>query len=108
MGDLAFGSSFDMLKSGERHWVLELLEDGMKYLGMFAPIPWIFPVLISIPGAAKDFRTFMNWCGDQIETRRKVRVPLMRAETKGSILICVTDERQDRCPRRESFPPHLS
>ncbi len=29
MGDLAFGKSYKMLDSGEKHWLLKLLGEGM-------------------------------------------------------------------------------
>lgn len=34
MGDLAFGKSFDMLQSGEEHWAIKLLNEGMEPLAM--------------------------------------------------------------------------
>jgi hypothetical protein len=51
MGDLAFGKSYKMLESGEKHWSLQLLSEGMDSIGFNFPT-WFFPVLIAIPGAA--------------------------------------------------------
>lgn len=72
MGDLAFGSSFDMLKSGERHWALDLLEEGMKPVGIFTPTPWLIPVLSRIPGTAAGYKKFIAFCAEQVEKRKNV------------------------------------
>ena len=34
MGDLAFGKSFNMLDSGEEHWAIKLLGEGMEPLAL--------------------------------------------------------------------------
>ncbi len=74
MGDLAFGSSFDMLKSGERHWALDLLDEGMTPLGILTPVPWVIPILARIPGAAQGFKKFIKWCAKQVEKRTQVGI----------------------------------
>jgi hypothetical protein len=72
MGDLAFGAPFDMLKSGEKHWALDLLDEGMMPLGVLTPIPWVIPILSRIPGAAAGYKKFLAFCADQVEKRKKV------------------------------------
>ena len=42
MGDLAFGRSFDMLTTGETHWAIKLLNEGMDPMGFAFP-PWFLP-----------------------------------------------------------------
>jgi cytochrome P450 family 628 len=39
MGDLSFGKSFDMLKTGELHFVVKLLKGAMTPLGWMTPEP---------------------------------------------------------------------
>lgn len=73
MGDLAFGKSFNMLKSGEQHHALKLLVAGMHTVGILTPIPWIIPLLLSIPGAATDNKIFTKFIEDQAASRRKVQ-----------------------------------
>ncbi|KAI9645797.1 hypothetical protein NHQ30_005231 [Ciborinia camelliae] len=70
IGDLGFGKSFDMLKTGETHHALKLLHKSMEPLGILTPIPWIFPILIKIPGAMNDFNKFLEFCQNQIDSRR--------------------------------------
>ena len=55
MGDLAFGSSFDMLERGEKHFVLALMAEGQAGLGYLSPIPRALPILIRIPGLMRNF-----------------------------------------------------
>ena len=47
MGDLAFGASYGCLESGEMHWAIKLLNDGMDMLGVQLP-NWLFRLLIAI------------------------------------------------------------
>ena len=71
MGDLAFGKSYKMLESGEKHWSLQLLGEGMDPIGFQLPI-WFFRILITIPGAANGFLKFIKYCSEQLEERMKV------------------------------------
>ena len=72
MGDLAFGQSFDMIKSQEQHFALKLLQAGMRPLGILTPIPWILPILRQIPGAANGPKLFTKYIENQAEIRQKV------------------------------------
>lgn len=72
MGDIAFGRSFEMLKTGKPHFALNLLKEGMAPLGLLGPVPWAFCVLTSIPGLGGGFKTFVNWCTEQVEKRKEV------------------------------------
>ena len=78
MGDLAFGESFHMLKNGETHMAVKLLNDGMAPNGILAPIMWIIPVLANFPfflkpKVAKGFDKFIAWCSKQVERRRLMK-----------------------------------
>ena len=79
MGDLALGKSFDMLKTGEAHQAVKLLHDGMVAEGVLAPVIWMIPVLANIPrflqpSAARGFFTFIDWCSEQVEKRRQMKL----------------------------------
>ena len=78
MGDLAFGNSFNMLKSGETHFAVQLLNDGMAPNGMLMPVNWMIPVLANLPDLlkprlAKGFNQFIAWCAEQVEKRRNMK-----------------------------------
>lgn len=72
MGDLGFNTSFHMLDSGETHWAIKLLNEGMDPIGAQLPT-WFFRLLIAIPGAAGDFWKFIKYCSDQLEARMQVQ-----------------------------------
>lgn len=73
MGDIAFGKSFEMIQHGKPHFALDLLREGMKPLGVLGPIPWAFCILTRVPGLGTGFKTFVSWCAEQVEKRKKVR-----------------------------------
>jgi cytochrome P450 len=72
MGDLSFGKSFDMLKTGESHFVVKLLKGAMFPLGWMTPAPWIIPLLLNTVGAG-PMSTFITWSEEQIENRKKMK-----------------------------------
>lgn len=74
MGDLAFGKSFDMLESGEKHFALKLMAQGQAALGFLGSVPWAPPILKRIPGLMKNMKIWIKWCSQQVEERRKVSV----------------------------------
>lgn len=71
MGDLAFGTSFNMLRNSEQHWAVKLLHKGMEPLGLMLP-PWCFRLLLAIPGAAGDWFMFKNYCCQTLDKMMKV------------------------------------
>ncbi|EXJ59969.1 hypothetical protein A1O7_04117 [Cladophialophora yegresii CBS 114405] len=72
MGDLAFGASYGCLESGEMHWAIKLLNDGMDMVGVQLP-SWLFRLLLAIPGAAADHFRFLNYCCEQLDNRMKMQ-----------------------------------
>lgn len=74
MGDLAFGKSFDMLKSGRTHYMMDALEKGMRPVGWLSPLPWIIPVFASTPILNADFTQLIQWCREQVEKRMTIEV----------------------------------
>lgn len=74
MGDLAFGKSFGMLKTGKAHYFMAKLEEGMLPLGWISPLPWIIPVFLRAPIIGAGFRELLRWSGEQIENRKMMEV----------------------------------
>lgn len=72
MGELAFAHSFDMLQTGERHEVLDMLEKGQQPLGFLGMLPWLFNFVSKIPGAADDYNKWLAYCENLIIERQKV------------------------------------
>ncbi len=68
MGDLAFGRSFDMLTTGETHWAIKLLNEGMDPMGFGFPV-WFFRFVVAIPGAAASYWKFIKFCSDRLGKR---------------------------------------
>lgn len=68
MGRLAFGKDYGMLDSGEKHWALQLLSEGMAPLGLFMPM-WFFRILKDIPGLAEGYHKFVKFCCDELAWR---------------------------------------
>ena len=71
MGDLAFGASFEALRSNEQHWAVKLLHRSLQPIGWMLPI-WLFRLLLSIPGATGDFMAFMVYCCQRLDQRMAV------------------------------------
>lgn len=74
MGDLAFGKSFEMLRSGKTHFAMDLLHEGLLPLGVLSPIPWLVPVMAAAPLVGAGYRRFILWCRNQIEARQKMKI----------------------------------
>lgn len=72
MGDLAFGTSFEMLASDEEHWAIKLLNEGLKPLGFLLPT-WFFRIMVSIPSLMNDWWRFINYCAQMLDQRMKVK-----------------------------------
>lgn len=73
MGDLSFGASFNMLKSGGDHGPIKLLRRGMAPLGLMFPT-WCFRLLLAIPGATGDWFAFKDYCCELLDKRLKVSI----------------------------------
>jgi hypothetical protein len=73
MGDLAFGRSFDMLKSAVTHYYMELAHANMHLIGAFSRLVWLFPLFKAIPGLNYSHIEFQKWLTAQVEQRSKVR-----------------------------------
>lgn len=77
MGDLAYGSSFEMLKTSKEHDAIRLLNAGLKPLAFMLPM-WFFRVMTAIPGTTREWREFITYCIGQLEQRMQVHLsPLL-------------------------------
>ena len=70
MGDLAFGKDFGMLESGDEHFAVKLLNEGMQPFAIFPPV-WFFRILATIPGMADGYHKFVKYCDQQLQERLK-------------------------------------
>lgn len=68
MGDLAFGKDFGMLRSGEQHFAVELLDDALGVQGFKLPT-WMFRMLITIPGLTEKYWRFIRYCDEQLAAK---------------------------------------
>lgn len=71
MGDLAFGNDFGMLSSGEEHFAVNLLNEGMQPMAMLFPT-WFFRTLTAIPQLAAGYWKFIAYCSQQLDNRLNV------------------------------------
>lgn len=68
MGDLAFGSSFNMLETSEEHWAIKLLHEGLAPLYWLLPV-WIFRLMMAIPGLMRDYFKLIGYCNQRLDER---------------------------------------
>jgi hypothetical protein len=72
IGDFLFGKPLGMLKSGKSHYAVDLLKQGVEIIGLLAPVPWLFRIAASLPGAAKDWLVFTKFALEQLQGPPKV------------------------------------
>jgi tryprostatin B 6-hydroxylase len=71
MGDLAFGTSFNMLEASDEHWAIKLLNRGIDPLSWMFPT-WFFRMMTAIPGLSRDWWKFIYYCADKVNERMQV------------------------------------
>lgn len=62
MGESAFAKSFGTLATGDWHSAATLLRDGMNFLGIATPVPWLAQMHLSLPGVAYTWNAMIAWC----------------------------------------------
>lgn len=72
MGDLGFGQPFGCLESGEMHWAIELLNEGMAPAGLGIP-DWLLNILLAVPGATQGYHRFVAFCCQRLDDRLKMQ-----------------------------------
>ena len=70
--NLAFGCSFDLLKSGKSHHALDLFEDGQSDLAVLGPLPWLFMIVTRLPIISAGYHKWLKWCQDRVLLRQQV------------------------------------
>lgn len=68
MGDLAFNKDFGMLRTGEEHFAVELLNEALAVQGLKLPT-WLFRLLVAIPGLTTSYWTFIKYCDEQLRDK---------------------------------------
>lgn len=76
MGDLAFGSSFDMLQSGTFHYFFNLTHKTLELIAIFSRLVWLFPVVKAVPFLSNDYKSFRKWVGSHVQRRIAVPPPV--------------------------------
>jgi cytochrome P450 len=102
MGDLAFGASYGCLETGDMHWAIQLLSEGMGMLGTWMP-NWFFRLLLAIPGAAKDHYRMLNYCDEQLQTRIKLQGKLENNDITHTLIEHYNQNKDEESRRMEMF-----
>lgn len=74
MGEVAFGSHFNMLKSNESHEAVDMLSESIGMLGTMLPT-WLLRILVGIPGLSRKWWMFLDYCFEQLNSCRSVGLP---------------------------------
>ena len=82
MGDVAFGTQLNNLRSGKTHSAVENMRGGMRPFGLLTPVPWLFHLVTAIPGAMNAWHKLINWAHEEVTRRLKVSC------TSRSMLVC--------------------
>lgn len=71
MGHFAFSKSFDMLKSQQWHYSIQMLRSGLALVGPFTPVPWLVRIAFDIPvlRIVRDFQAMGAWCANRMDER---------------------------------------
>lgn len=71
MGEVAFGSHFDMLNTSKSHKAIDLLNESMGLVGFMCPI-WLIRLAVAIPGLTRKWWQFTDYCFGQMEMCKSV------------------------------------
>jgi cytochrome P450 len=72
VGDIGFSESFGMLSGQGKRDVVSILEECQQGLPIMGPLPWMFPILTSLPIVSKPFYRMVDWCYERTKQRQKV------------------------------------
>lgn len=76
VGDLAFGTSFNYLRTGVKDKFLTESHESQVLMGFFRQFTWLFMVFKETPLLNNSWLSFQSWLKERVEIRRKVRVVL--------------------------------
>lgn len=71
MGEVAFGSHFDMLNTSKNHKAVDMLNESMGLVGFMCPI-WLIRLAVAIPGLTRKWWQFEEYCFEQMQMCRSV------------------------------------
>lgn len=69
MGEIIYSIDFATIRNGGIHPIVEPLRAGVNIIGRFTPVPWLFLVLVSIPGMSRQWIGFKKLCSDLLGER---------------------------------------
>lgn len=73
-GDLVYGTSFNMLDTGEEHWAVKLMNNCLTPVSwQFAP--WFFRLMAAIPGLMRSWWRWLSYCSRILDERMSVKPP---------------------------------
>jgi hypothetical protein len=72
MGDIGFSKDFANMTSGQEHPALQQMHGYLWALGVVQAIPWLPHLLSGVPGTARGYDGFINFCNDVLVERQKV------------------------------------
>lgn len=75
MGDLSFGRSFGMLRTGGKdNYFMKMTRSSQVMIKTFGYVPYVVRIMALIPWSqkAKKYTKFLGWCREVIEERKKV------------------------------------
>lgn len=74
MGDLAFGTSFNALESGQSHWWMDVIRDNGSFYGIFGTVPWFIDILIRlpIPDSMNAMLKIAAYSDDLVDKRKQI------------------------------------
>ena len=87
MGAVNFDVQFDCLKRRRLVEAASTFKEGLKVLGPFTPVPWLFRVTASIPGVQKDWIAFRSWVDRSLRSRLDVCVLQLTPKPHAELLI---------------------
>ncbi|KAI1136397.1 putative cytochrome P450 monooxygenase [Hypoxylon sp. FL0543] len=100
MGNLAFGRDFGMLKSGQQHWAVALLDDALGVQSMKLPT-WIFRMMIAIPGLTEKYWKFIEFCDQQLAAKIADEEKYGGSEDDNLMSMLIAHARQNKSPRED-------
>ena len=72
MGDVSFGTEFNLVKTGKMHFAIEKIRVGTVPLGIMLHAPWLFRLVSCVPGAMRTWYQLVRWCSEEALRRLKV------------------------------------
>ncbi|KAJ5713532.1 uncharacterized protein N7483_010713 [Penicillium malachiteum] len=70
MGLVTFSKDYKQLDDAEEHFTIAAMHSQMEIVGIFGAIPWIVPILTSIPGLKGPLEVFVRYSNAQIDERK--------------------------------------